>query len=322
MSYSVKYICKALLGISLFLTFVTACSDVVEKDVSDEYVKLVAPGNGVKLNESSVFFYWDDHEDARNYRIQVATPNFQAVQRLVLDSLTSQNQYQLNLSPGNYQWRVRIENNEELSPYVSRSFEVDSNDNISNVKPVLRLPLSNHYSKEDNFQFTWEPVFGATLYKFRIRENDFESGNPYTSDKDVTVTTTTSNVALIEGVYYWGVRAQNDKFNSQFNSRKLTIDKTAPAIPTLIAPTTNSTVQDITIEFKWSVGAAGLAPETDSIQIFTDQALTQLRKVALITTNQLYSDSLGVGIYYWRVKRQDAAGNTSNYTTANKLTIQ
>jgi len=71
----------------------------------------------------------------------------------------------------------------------------------------------------------------------------------------------------------------------------------------------------------WNRGTETGSSITDSLYIYNDSLMTNLN-TGIYTTGTSYSDSLGVGSYFWRVRSIDAATNKSNYSALNKFTIQ
>jgi len=87
-----------------------ACADFIEYPLEKEHVALRAPGNDLETRDSVLTFWWDTHEDAKYYRLQIVRPSFSQTQTLVADSLVLTNQLTLELDTGTYAWRVRPEN--------------------------------------------------------------------------------------------------------------------------------------------------------------------------------------------------------------------
>ncbi|MFT4092622.1 MAG: hypothetical protein QM640_03195 [Niabella sp.] len=100
------------------LTLFSSCEDILEKDLSNEQVVLVAPSDSVVTSDTLQRFSWDAVASAVQYQLQVVTPSFEQIELLYIDSLTTGNQLQISLPEGKqYQWRVRALNNSYTSPY-------------------------------------------------------------------------------------------------------------------------------------------------------------------------------------------------------------
>ena len=98
------------------------------------------------------------------------------------------------------------------------------------------------------------------------------------------------------------------------------IDTTKPATPVLINPTNNQQIPNASINFSWSISTDNGSPIFDSIYIAGDSLFNNII-VKEQGNNMSYTDSLGLGTFYWRVKAFDRAGNESNYSSYNKLII-
>jgi hypothetical protein len=108
-----------------------ACDDIIEvEDISDRTVTLVAPTNDVILSSGTIHLDWEPIEDAESYRIQIATPDFDAPLQIVADSTLADSTatnttFSTSLSAGDYQWRVRAQNSDYQTNYTTQSFTVE-----------------------------------------------------------------------------------------------------------------------------------------------------------------------------------------------------
>lgn len=117
---------KYLLLIFCVFTLFISCEEIInEINIENRNVVLVAPSTGSNLTTGVNTFSWEPMEGARNYRIQIAKPNFNAPDQIVVDSLVTTNSFSISLSANNYEWRVRGENGAYTSPYTSRMFNVN-----------------------------------------------------------------------------------------------------------------------------------------------------------------------------------------------------
>jgi len=70
------------------LVSLAACEDILEEpDISNSLVPVFAPLDNTVLTTNTVNFNWDAVLDARSYRVQVAQPDFENTQQLLLDSI-------------------------------------------------------------------------------------------------------------------------------------------------------------------------------------------------------------------------------------------
>ncbi len=208
-----KFLCLfvVLLCISM------SCEDILEEvDISERQVTLFAPLDNTTVNSNTVNFNWDRVEDASSYRFQLATPNFQETQQLVLDSIfvvDSLNrvatQIQRSLTNGNYQWRIKGMNSGFETSYSSSSFTVNGDADLDITPPntpQLVAP-TNGTSQDANqvtFRWTREDVAGTaerdSIYFFSDEQLMNAIGKDLGANK-----TFTSNFS--SGTYYWVVQA-------------------------------------------------------------------------------------------------------------------
>lgn len=95
----------------VFLSFLfTSCADFIEYPLEKESVALHTPANNLVTKDTTLTFWWDTHQDAKYYRIQVVRPDFKTLHTLVMDSVVIRNQLTITLDTGTYVWRVRPEN--------------------------------------------------------------------------------------------------------------------------------------------------------------------------------------------------------------------
>ena len=108
------------------MLLVLACEELLlEDDISDDKVEVLAPSNNTTLSATSVVFTWEPLEFADAYHLQVATPNFQAAVQVVEDTLIGQTNFAKTLVPANYQWRVKALNSAYETAYTTQSFTVE-----------------------------------------------------------------------------------------------------------------------------------------------------------------------------------------------------
>jgi hypothetical protein len=113
------------LGLCIFSTL-SSCEDIIGvADISDEIIVILAPANDVVLTINNVNFSWDNLEDAENYRLQIATPNFEAASQILLDTTITATNFNKTLESSAYQWRVRGQNSGFETGYTTQSFIIE-----------------------------------------------------------------------------------------------------------------------------------------------------------------------------------------------------
>lgn len=102
------------------------CSEIVQlTDISNETVILLAPTNGASLNITTLGFNWEPIEDAENYQIQIATPNFENALQIVVDSTLTGNNFTATLGYRTYEWRVKAKNSGYQTNYTKQNFTIE-----------------------------------------------------------------------------------------------------------------------------------------------------------------------------------------------------
>ncbi len=305
-----------LVGV-LFAFF--GCSDILmEKDITLEKVNLVAPSNDSQFTSTGVFFTWDKIEGTTKYRLQVASPNFTSPKQIVLDTLVSGTYFNQQLAIDDYEWRVKAVNGGYETPFSSRFFSVKNNDDFYKNILVLTLPKSNAATNNATQVLTWQPIIGALSYDVQVIDANNKVVLNKTTESNIT---NNEYIFLNEGIFTWKVRANNDKTNTQFTSRTLTIDKTIPEITGLESPLNASSSTSKETTFKWKRNnALVLSKETDSLYVFKDNLLTLSAYKAEAVSG--HTHTLETGTYFWTVKSFDEAGNVSIKVNPFSFTIQ
>lgn len=101
----------------LLILATTHCKEVFEKSLDKDSVLLTGPANNLVTDSSSLAFFWQPIDSGIRYELQIVSPGFDSVARLVTDSTTQANIIYFSLSPGLYQWRVRAFNSSSTTPF-------------------------------------------------------------------------------------------------------------------------------------------------------------------------------------------------------------
>lgn len=111
----------------LFVTFLLiSCEEIIEVvDISDKSVVVLAPTDTATLAITDINFSWEAVEDAEHYKLQIATPNFESANQIVLDTTITTTSFNQALELGNYEWRVRAENSDYQTAYSTQSFTIE-----------------------------------------------------------------------------------------------------------------------------------------------------------------------------------------------------
>ncbi len=194
-----------------------SCEDILEvPDISNQTVTVFAPLNNTVINGNDISFNWDTVEDASSYRFQLAAPNFETTQQLVLDSIFEVDslgrvgtRIQRTLVNGDYAWRIRALNSDYQTAYTLSNFQVDGDENLDVTPPntpQLVAPANGASQSEATVNFSWtrEDVPGTAE-----RDSIF-----IYSDESLTTLSTkalgankTHSANLAAETFYWVVKA-------------------------------------------------------------------------------------------------------------------
>lgn len=208
---------KLKISLALILAILYSCEDILEvPDISNQTVTVFAPLDNTVINGNDISFNWDTVEDATRYRFQLAAPNFETTQQLVLDSIFEvdslgrvDTRIQQTLVNGNYAWRVRALNSDYQTAYTLSGFQVDGDDNLDVTPPntpQLVAPANGASQSEATVNFSWtrEDVPGTAE-----RDSIFI----YSDESLATLSTKalgankTFSANLASGTFYWVVKA-------------------------------------------------------------------------------------------------------------------
>jgi hypothetical protein len=310
MKNSICYI--ILVTLSLFILF--SCEEILlEKDISNKEVVILAPMENAQFFSTGVTFSWEKLEDATQYHLQIAKPNFSSPLQIVVDTIIASNSFTYQLNVGEYEWRIKGVNSAYETPYKSRFFAIVSNEDFQSNTVILSKPDNNLITNAATQNLSWNTIIGATSYQVQI----YDGSNTIISDQTTAVTN--FNYAFPEGSLYWKVRASNGPQYTLYSSRSILVDRTNPNTPILSSPLNASTTTVNDITFQWSRTPIAGSVEKDSIYVFSNSTLTTL-KLKDEASSPL-SKALESGTYFWYVKSFDQAGNYSSRSNLFSFTI-
>ncbi|WP_422103854.1 hypothetical protein [Winogradskyella sp.] len=306
----------------LLIVVIYSCDDILEEDITGDTVQIASPAEGQVVVGNTVQFLWQNLDGADNYRVQVLDQN----QTLALDSLVSQNLLEYNLNEGSYQWRVKGENFAYETEFTFPvNFTVEVSDDLTNQSVLLSTPSDELYTNDTNITFTWNTLSSVDSYTSEVvKSNNGET----TIYQEAGITTTSFNIdaALfdVDAEYIWKVKGVNTTSETTFSERSLFIDRVAPNIPTLNTPDDNIT-STTEVTFNWTNGTDTgniQSTVTNTIEIASDINFSSLL-FSDDTQNNTYQYTFSnTGVYYWRVRAYDQAGNQSDNSITRTLTIE
>lgn len=289
-----------------------ACDDVLEEDISDDVISIIAPSDGLAIEGNVVQLRWAALEGANDYRVQISVEK----QFIVLDSLVAGNLFNYQINPGEYTWRVRGENFAYITPYTFEStFSVVASLNLTDQLITLESPENNKYLNNGNVSFSWQPINTADSYEFEILEVDGSTETSIFKEEglvDASITIPSGTVTK-DSEYIWQVKASNVNSSTNFYQRIFFLDTEAPPASTLNTPTSDqmfATSEEV--DFTWTFTNTGIvqSPITSTLEVSTDENFSTINLTETNTEGDFSSTFTAADTYYWRVRGVDAAGNS------------
>lgn len=294
---------------------------LLSSDIRQKTVQLMSPSNKSVLIEKKVTFWWNLLDGATKYNLQVVSPSFANPAKVIYDRWISSNSVSVDLEAGNYEWRVKAANGISETPFSQFALNVYFND-LSNQKVSLTKPLYGEQTNQSSIKFIWERLSGNVIYHLLVKKDSWESG---TTVQEINTGDTEATLPLLDGDFYWGVKALDTQNNSEtpYSVRKLFIDLTTPEIPRLLSPSNNLSTSDLLVNFSWEPSDAAdtkLTYMLEMFQIHADVIVQLPSKTTQLKSLGYNFDS--VGKYKWRVLATDLAGNRSAYSEFRFLEIK
>lgn len=300
--------------------FCTSCKEFIEPSLSKKKISLLAPSDNIETTSYQQTFWWEKHEDALQYRLQIVSPRFDNIEKLVLDTVVKTDKFTFTLDPGKYQWRVRAENGSSQTPYATQSFTVFPS-SLKDQAVQLVAPANSLYVASADVKYDWLKLFGTTQYRLQVDKNNFADENNLTLNVLTDNLTYTSTLPA-EAAYQWRVRAENATETSKWSVvRSLVYDVTAPAKVVLTSPGNKQTVAK-PVRLAWDA-----LTDADKYEVFVYKAdgtvIYNNSYPQLVNTNS-HTFNLGSSgeTVAWKVRAVDKAGNKGAFSELFTFTLQ
>lgn len=309
---------KIAAGIGLIVGLVS-CSEWQEPQIDSSKVEVFVPRDSLRTDIATQLFYWYDVKGAAKYELQIVTPSFDRIDRLVLDTNITGNKFEFTLQPGTYQWSVRAYNFSSTTGYTTQFIFIDSTLDLNNQKLVLLKPANRDTSNQMKKLFSWQNLYNVEHYRFEVYQPDFSGQLVYS--KDTPDDTITYHLPL-EGNYEWRVKGVNSGSSTVFTSRELYIDTTPPLAPILKSPAKGIFLSGINVDFEWNKAVKTGSSTHDTLYLANDSNFVSLRRKIYSVNGRATADTLSNGIYYWKVRSFDKAGNIGSFSNFRQFTKQ
>ena len=307
-------------------SFSTNTFQIVLPGIQEENAGLLSPAENAQHNSSNLFFAWENIDEAENYRLQIATPDFSDTSKFLLDSITQTTSVNYKLtSLGNYQWRIRGENVTGNSKYSSRSFTLI--DPLLKNEITLLSPINGTTIEHTQTALNWENLSNTNSYRLQIVTPNFTSPTQFIMDSLVNSNQIT--VDLLDNTYYqWRVKGIGDFSETPYTTWTFNT-ATSPSINdetlTLTAPTNNTVLTDVNVNFNWN---AVTAAENYHIQVATPNFTNpqQLLLDEVLTESQTTIELPDHSQFQWRVRAINSISETAyaiqNFSIASVPSIE
>jgi Leucine-rich repeat (LRR) protein len=269
-------------------------------------------------NAGTPAYKWLAALTAKKYRLEIDTVgSFDSENKYVYVGTALTHTPPLQPAVAVYSWRVQACDAANNCSAWSEVREVLINPGVPPA-PVLTAPLNNTFTNDPNTAFDWETVVYGAKYELAIDTDAKFAAPVYRTVTDLTETGYIPDTALANNKYYWRVRAQNanDVWGAWSAYRVLTVDTAAPALPLHKTPANNAVVRSAPT-FTWAkpAGAVSFLFQYASDVEFTENLYESAE--LLVTSHK--PPAMPLGLFYWRVKAKDAAGNWSDWTGARAV---
>ncbi len=320
MGNNIKFL--SIICLILFLS----CDDILEENLTDDLVTPIAPTEGSIITNNLVNFSWNPLEGADDYRLQLSNASQNNV--ILLDSLIHGTSFQYPLEPGTYQWRIRGENFAYETAYsFPVVFTIEASSDLANQTLILNTPTDNLYTNNSNLLFTWNDLQYADSYTFELVKN-LNGQTTVAQQSGINATNYSVNASIfdVDAEYIWKVKAVNSTSETIYTSRSIYLDRQAPNQPSLVSPADEESIIGTMVDFNWTVGqdSGNIQSEVNSIlEIAQDANFNTIIENLTITNGSAQQITIAnLGTYYWRVKTNDAAGNSSSYSVSRSFTTE
>ena len=315
-----------MLKVWIFFSFIIlsclfSCKEIIEPSIANKKVKLLAPSNNFESIQYNLSFWIEPLEDALFYRLQVVAPQFDSINKLIIDTLINKDKFSFNIDPGSYQWRVRAENGSSMTSFSDPLSFTILLSSITAQKVRLVSPITNFIAKQSPTSFTWDRIFGANSYRLQIDTSNFiDESKLYYSQLIPNIQAALS--FNTDKVYQWRVRAETTTEHSQWSDVNLfTYDHTPPSKVVLISPLKDQQIALPGI-LQWN---AVPSAKKYKLFVFKNDARTLYDNtfpVFLTTTSYSFNIGSVNETIYWKVSAFDEVGNEGESSELRSFVIQ
>ena len=191
-------------------------------------------------------------------------------------------------------------------------------------KPVLVSPAYRSHTNDTTPELTWEAPVNAATYEIQIdNSSGFNSPDVTASGLGTTSFVVPDGEDLSNGKMYWRVRAV-DMFGMVGGWSHVwyfTIDTVVPSAPLLSSPSDNATSRG-TPTYKWKSVTGAKYYQFQYTQAADLGFASPVYTSAELTAQRHKPPLQPLGVYLWRVRAKDLAGNWGNWSNPRMISIE
>ncbi len=293
---------------------------------------LNSPVDGVAVAESALVFSWGAVNDQTSvsYQLQISGDAGFSYPLIARRGLSAAEYDISGFSDGIYYWRVRaVDSAKNEGPWASSSFTVDV---TAPPSPLLLAPVDgvdteapdtptldadqSLITNSNVLRLGWRDVVDLTGVTYEAQvDDDADFSSPVVAEVGLDITAYTTS-ELADGIYHWRVRAVDGVGNvGEWSTGSITIDATAPPALTSSPLPVGVLKFNITPKLDW-YSVNDFTGVTYEVQVDDDPDFSSpMVAKSGLTDTELAIAELGDGIYHWRVRAVDGAGNAGGWGT-------
>ncbi|GEM_PF-2666500 len=303
----------------------TGASFVVDA-VAPSAPVLVSPADGSTANLANPVFDWTDSTDAngvQGYYLYLDNEPTFANPVVWAVSVTASQVESISLTGSLYYWRVvaldRAGNGSAWSPVWSFTRSSSLPGAVGALSPANGAPRMNPVVELD-----WSDASdpdGIQGYQVQVSTDSTWVAPPVWTGSSSVSSITTS--ALPEAALSWRVRAVDTLGNlGAWSTATFRLDSTPPTAPSLVTPANGALVLAAGLMLDWTDTTDNLVTLTYDVELDSDSAFTApLTWSGSTYPSYAYVPTFADGLYSWRVRSRDTAGNTSAWSAVRTFSV-
>jgi hypothetical protein len=323
---------KNLFFVIISLFSLASCKEIIAPNISNNTPILILPQVEDTILSNPVHFKWEEMEGATKYHLQIVSSSFSDITDYVLDTIIIGTEISLSLDSAQFELKLTGLNAGYQSKSIGpiRFWVTGPPSTVSSILVPLISPSNSSYLNNSfNGNFTWGAISGGTNYQFKlVKGNSLVDGiEIYSTPPSNSFETTVPAIGLplSPGQYFWGVKAYIGSTEQLYSTSTFYVDTIVPNQPILSLPSNLDFVNAGSILFSWNFNQTNepfASPVTSILEVSSDVNFSPGSLVFTSSGTEFsHSFEMVSGIYYWRVRNIDGAGNISLISEQRTLTI-